>query len=167
MTLLFGQLLLLHRKTFLKEKLLVLSKPSVEMIINGHSYAVSALTDKDYDELTMFVRSKIVETNNKIADEMGLQGEERAVQRQEGIYAACKVRYADEIYYDIMGSAMGNYRLGWQMTDKKTPFKIFVEHCREDFQAALDSIKQAYDLVYPPVPEKVQGGNADAEGKSS
>lgn len=135
------------------------------MKINGHDYTASALTDRDYDELTMYVRSKVVETNNAIADELGLQGEERAAQRQEGIFAACKVRYADDTYYDIMGSAMGNYRLGWQMTDKKIPFKTFVEHCRENFQAAMDSIKQAYDLIYPPVVNKKEP--ADADGKSA
>ena len=142
--------------------------------VNGKEYRARTLTDRDFDELTAWVRWKFVEDSKKIIDSMALPREDRQEMMTSTMLAASQVSFNSVEGSRIAnGSTEGFARVGWQMIHHYHP-KMTVEDFikevsdEETYIENLEQINQAF--IYLNIGGKDESedeGDSDDSEKSN
>jgi hypothetical protein len=93
-----------------------LTGASYPLKISGKEFEASAFSERDYDEIDLYIQSKIIEVAKRNLD--SLYPSERTQFLQAAIKAAASSGWGTEEGNRIMLTVEGALRLGWQLVKK-------------------------------------------------
>lgn len=135
--------------------------------IGGNEFVASILTDKDYGDLTHYMRSVFISIANRAARDF-----ENEDERKELLAIAMKesltIGWGTEDGFNIISSEDGVLHLGFQMLRKRhkgLTFKQFEELARKDLPDSIQQIQSVYSALNS-VKEDDSGGSSTENTKS-
>lgn len=145
-----------------------LSGASFPLHISGKEFAAYSLRSKDYDELSAYIQSKVLEVALAAIPSTLLQSE-RAEWQQAAIRAAASSGWGTSEGIRIMNTVEGYWRLGWQMVRKENTisFEDFVRICLHKDEEVQKKNLEEIDSVFVVLNTDLEEEDADEPEEGS
>lgn len=141
------------------------SIPATPMLLDGVEYEAYELSDRDYEELDIWIKGYYIESNRKYANAMGLTDEARKEIIDSAVRTASDIGWSTPEGWKIINSFPGVARLAYHMIRKKVPVAQLEKIIRANPTDTVPVIFNTYsDLVKIEVPEEGASEGPKSEG---